>query len=226
MHKPVFASLRQGVLAGAAVLVIGGAAAGVASAQADPTPTPNAQSQAHSNGYQAFLAALAKRLNVSPDALQQAITGARTDAGLPANAPGFGREPDGGRGPRGGGFGPELNAAAQVIGISADQLRQELANQSLPQVAQAHSKNPADVANALKTAANQRIDQAVADGHLTADQATQRKQQTSDRIDQMMTQSGPAQGGPGRGDPGVPGGHNPGTPGTPGTPRPTATPRA
>jgi hypothetical protein len=224
MHKPVFSSLRKGVLASAAVLVIGGAAVGVASAQTSPTPTPNAQAQSRSNGYQAFVAALAKRLNVTTDVLQQAITGARSDAGLPANGPGFGGGPGGGHGPRGG-FGPELNTAAQAIGISADQLRQELASQSLTQVAQAHNKNPNDVANALKTAENQRIDQAVTDGHLTADQATQRKQQVSDRIDQMMTQVLPQNGGPGRRGPGQGQTGQP-DPGAPGSPRPTATPHA
>jgi hypothetical protein len=58
-----------------------------------------------------------------------------------------------------------LDTAAQAIGITPDQLRQELPGKSLAQVAQAHGKTAADVANALKnaahTAADQRIDQLV-----------------------------------------------------------------
>jgi hypothetical protein len=51
------------------------------------------------------------------------------------------------------------------------------------------------VATALKNAAHQRIDQAQSAGKLTADQATQRKQQVDQRIDQMLNQVVP-QGGP------------------------------
>ena len=189
-------SLRRGLIAGAAVLVLAGAAVGIASAQSAPTPTTTSQPAAKA---QAFLDALAKRLNVSTSTLQQAISQARTDVGLPAGNTlpgGFGHQGRGPGGPRG--FGAELNAAAQAIGISADQLRQELPGKSLAQVAQAHGKNPTDVATALKNAAHQRIDQAVSAGQLTADQATQRKQQIDQRIDQMINQVLPqgGQGGP------------------------------
>jgi DNA-binding transcriptional regulator YdaS (Cro superfamily) len=185
--------VRRGLVAGVAVLVLASAAVGIAAAQATPTPNPNGAAQVQARS-QAFLDALAKRLNISTSALQQAISGARTDVGLPAGntLPGFGRGP-GGRGP--GGFGGELDAAAQAIGISAQQLRQELPGKSLAQVAQAHGKNPADVATAMKNAAHQRIDQAQSAGKLTADQATQRKQQVDQRIDQMLNQVVP-QGGP------------------------------
>jgi hypothetical protein len=62
---------------------------------------------------------------------------------------------------------------------------------TLAQVAQAHGKDPAAVATALKNAAHTRIDQEVADGHLTADQAATRKQQVDTRIDQQMTDAVP-----------------------------------
>ena len=173
-------STRRVLVAVCAVLVLGGLAVGVAAAQATPIPTGQGQ-----NGYQAFVDALARRLNISSANLQQAISQARTDAGLPANGQGF-PFPGGGRGgPRGG---AELTTAAQAIGISADQLRQELPGKSLAQVAQAHGKNPTDVANALKNAAHQRIDQAVTAGRLTADQANQQKTQVDQRIDQQMTE--------------------------------------
>jgi hypothetical protein len=197
MHVPFRFKLRRTLIAGAAVLVLGAAAVGIASAQSTPTPTATAGA---ARG-QAFLDALAKRLGITTTALQQAITGARQDAGLPAGN-GFpgGRErgPGGPGGPRG--FGPQLDAAAQVIGISADQLRQELPGKSLAQVATAHGKNPSDVTAALKNAAHQRIDQAVSAGRLTADQGNQQKQQIDQRIDQQVNQAVPQGGfGPGRG---------------------------
>jgi len=49
--------------------------------------------------------------------------------------------------------------AAQAIGINPQQLHQELQGKSLATVAQAHGKNPADVAAALKTASDAHIDQ-------------------------------------------------------------------
>jgi transposase-like protein len=180
-------STRRVLVAVCAVLVLGGLAVGVAAAQATPTPTGQNQS---------FVDALARRLGITSANLQQAISQARTDVGLPGQGFPFG--PGGGRGGRGGG---DLTAAAQAIGISADQLRQELPGKSLAQVAQAHGKNPTDVANALKTAAHQRIDQAVTAGRLTADQANQQKTRVDQRIDQQINevrQQG-GQGGPGSG---------------------------
>jgi polyhydroxyalkanoate synthesis regulator phasin len=171
------------------VLLLGGSAVGIASAQTAPAPaTPQAgQTQP---GYQAFVDALARRLGLSSATLEAAIGQARTDVGLPATG-GFG---PGHGGPGGGGA--DLSAAATAIGIPVAQLQQELATKSLTDVATAHGKNPADVATALKNAAYQRIDQEVSAGRLTADQATQAKQQASQRIDQQMTQVG-LPGGPG-----------------------------
>jgi hypothetical protein len=84
--------------------------------------------------------------------------------------------------------GVALGIAAQAIGITPQQLRTELPGKSLAQVAQAHGKNPADIATALKNAANQRIDQEVITGQLTTDQAAQRKQTVDQHIDQAVNQ--------------------------------------
>jgi hypothetical protein len=194
-------SARRTFAAGGAVLLLGGSAVGIASAQTAPAPTPTSVAQ---RGPQAFVDALAKRLGITSANLQQAIDQARSDVGAPAGG-GFGPGgPGGRRGP--GGFGADLTAAAQAIGITADQLRQELPGKSLTQVAQAHGKNPADVATALKTAAHTRIDQEVTAGRLTADQAATRKTEIDTRIDQQMSQVGPQAGAAGRGGPGAPGG--------------------
>jgi hypothetical protein len=178
-----FFSLRRGLAASGAVLLLGGSAVGIAAAQTAPVSTPTGTAQ--SSGYQAFLDALAKRLNISSAALQTAIGQARTDAGLPADG-GFGPGPGGRGGPGRGGR--DLTAAATVIGIPLTQLQQELATRSLADVATAHGKNPTDVATALKDAAHTRIDQDVTAGRLTAAQATQLKQQVDQRIDQHMTE--------------------------------------
>jgi hypothetical protein len=148
---------RVAVVAGA-VLVLGGSAVGIAAAQSQPTSTPT--------GYQKFIDALAQRLGVSSQQLQTDITQARQDAGLPANAAFPGR-PGGpaGRGPRGVAFGPGLNlqAAAQAIGITPQDLRSQLPGKSLAQVASDHGKNGTDVGNALKNAAHQQIDSRIDD---------------------------------------------------------------
>jgi hypothetical protein len=186
--SPLSSAARRTLVAFGAVVVLGGTAVGVASAQATPTPAQPAQSQSRPDP-QAYIDALARRLNVTPDALRQAMSQARTDVGLPAGGPdvGFGF----GHGPGRGGRGGDLTAAAQAIGISVDQLRQELPGKSLAQVAQAHGKTATDVATALKNSANQRVDQAVTDGRLTAADATQRKQEIAQRIDQQVNEVRP-----------------------------------
>ena len=195
--QPLSRSIRRVAVAGAAVLVLGGAAVGIAAAQAQPTTTPSGQQT--QSGYQRFVDALAKRLNISTQNLDSAITQARSDAGLPAQGNGF--PGGGGRGERGKGFGGDLNAAATAIGITQDQLRTELPGKSLAQVAQAHGKTANDVATALKNAANQRIDQEVSAGRLAADQANTRKQAAATRIDQFVNQTVPQGGSGGRGGP-------------------------
>jgi hypothetical protein len=190
-------SIRRVLAAGGAVLVLGGAAVGIAAAQTQPTPAAGQQAQ---SGYQAFIDALAKRLNITPANLQTAIGQARTDAGLPAGGGGFPFGP-GGPGRHGPGGGEDLTAAATAIGIPADQLRTEINGKSLAQVAQAHGKTAADVATALKNAAHTRIDQAVTAGRLTAAQAATEKTAVDQRIDQRVNEVKQAGQG-GRGGPG------------------------
>jgi hypothetical protein len=182
---------------GATVILVGGAV-GVAAAQQSPAPSPGTTTQQQRPGFNAFLDALAKRLNIPRSQLDQAISGARSDVGAPPNG-GFPGRP-GGPGPRGFAFGRgmELNTLSQALGITPDQIRTELPGKSLTQLAQAHGKNPTDVADALKNAEHTRIDQAVSNGRLTADQGNQAKQRGDQRIDQLMNRTFP-QGGPGRG---------------------------
>ena len=182
-------SLKQSVVAGAAALTLVGASLGVAAAQQAPTASPGpattapagprqgapGQQQAdRQQREQQFVAALAARLGIPADRLQQAMDQTRTDLGIQERGgPNRGDQRQGG-GPNGG----------QRIGGGLDA------------AAQAHNVDPTTVTNALKAAANARIDQEAAAGRVPADQVAAAKQQAAQRIDQMMTQVAPA-GGPG-----------------------------
>jgi hypothetical protein len=177
------------VALGGATLALGGVAAERAAAQQTPQPTaPGAGGQAR---HEQFLAAVAAKLNVTPERLRQAMDEARQELGLPERSAKPGGPGGPGGGPGRGGFGMGLEAAAQALGISVDQLRQELPGKSLADVARAHNVDPTTVANALKSEATARIDQALGAGRITADQATQMKQGLNDRIDQQVNRTVP-----------------------------------
>ncbi|MDP8924149.1 MAG: hypothetical protein M3O34_14895 [Chloroflexota bacterium] len=210
---------KRSVVAGAAALALVGATLGVAGAQQTPSPSPSptvpsttvpgTQQQPPANApvpgqgaqgqnrptpeqkqqqRQQFLNAVASRLNISATQLQQAIDGACQELGIPERGLGG---PGGRRGHLDGpGGGPDV--AAQALGISVDQLRQELTGRTLAEVAQARNVNPTTVANAMKSAANAKIDEAAAAGRIPADQVATAKQQAAQRIDQMMTRTAPA----------------------------------
>ena len=191
--KAIPQSIRRIAIAGAAVLVLGGAAVGIAAAQAQPA-TPAAQQ----TPYQKFIAALASHFGVSSQEMETQIGAARQAAGLPAGNQFPGRPGPGGPGRFG--FGFDLETAANTIGVTPQQLRTDLQTKSLAQIAQEHGKTAAEVATAMKNAAHQRIDQAVTNGRLTQDQANTAKTQIDQRIDQFMNQVLPQRGAnPGRG---------------------------
>lgn len=205
-------SLGRVAVAAGAVLVLGGSAVGIAAAQSTPTPAPTAQptgtpgstGQQQGRGQQ-FIDALAKRLGISSQQLQTDISQARQDVGLPANG---GSGPGGGAGGARMGFrGFDLQAAASAIGITPQQLMSELPGSSLAQVASNHGKSASDVVNALTSAADTRIDQAVSSGRLTSDQANTQKTNVANRINQLVNQVMPQRGqGGGPGGPGGQGG--------------------
>ncbi len=178
------------IVAGAAALVLGGAALGVASAQQTPTPTPGTQGQTtpQQTRFQQFIQSLAQKLGLPADRVEQAYNEARQEV-APFKG---GREGWMGLGEHG--FGGELSVAAQALNITPQQLRQELAGKSLADVARARNVDPNVVANALKADVNSRIDQAVSNGRLAADRAATLKQQASQQIDQLMTRQIPAAG--------------------------------
>jgi hypothetical protein len=207
-----FLSLKRALVAGGTVVVLGAAALGVTHAQTatptpnsvQPTPAAGATPRAGTRGarLEQYLDALAKRLGITTDKLKQAMQDARNDAGLPApgsfrrpggpGRPGFGNAPGA---PGGFGRGVDLpatsDAAAKAIGITSDQLRQELPGKSLTDVANAHKVDPKTVSDAIKAALGARFDQAVTNGRLTADQAAQAKQRVNTQVDQLMTRQFP-----------------------------------
>ena len=132
--------VKRGIAALGIAAVLGGAAVGIAGAQQTPTPTrppgalatPGAPGQ-RSQQEDTFLAAVAAKLGVAAEKLKQAIADTRNDLGLPAGSGGFGFGP--GPGHRGPGGPVVFDTTAKAIGISADQLRQELPGKSLADVA-------------------------------------------------------------------------------------------
>lgn len=118
--------------------------------------------------------------------------------------------PDRDHGDRGGpwghgGFGLGLDVAAKALGITADELRTELQKgSSIADVAKAKGVDPATVTDALVAEATTRIDEQVANGKVTRDEADQRIAELKDRIAAMVNGELPAggpgaAGGPGRG---------------------------
>jgi hypothetical protein len=108
-------------------------------------------------------------------------------------------------------------ALATWLGITPEQLRTELhegTGKSLTQVAQAHNKSRDALIAFLTDQTKTRLDQAVAAGRLTREQADQKLAQFTQQVGQMVDQVHPA-GGPGK--PGGPRGRQPAPTATPGT---------
>ncbi|MFH5823695.1 hypothetical protein [Georgenia sp. AZ-5] len=101
--------------------------------------------------------------------------------------------PYGGPGVHGGGL--DLDAAADALGLSAEDLRSQLeAGGTLADVAEAQGVDVAALVDALVQAATDRLDAAVADGGLTQEQADERKAGLENRITTAVEQGLPAGG--------------------------------
>jgi ribosomal protein S20 len=98
---------------------------------------------------------------------------------------------------RHGGRAPKLDAAAQALNLSVDDLRSKLeGGKTLAQVAQDQNVDVQTVIDAMVADATARIDQKVQDGELTADQANERKANLNERITRLVNE-GPQRHGPG-----------------------------
>lgn len=118
-------------------------------------------------------------------------------------------------GPRGGGpgHGPgaALAAAAETLGLDEDALMDRLAEgATLAEVAEEQGVPTAELVDALVAAATEQLEEDVADGRLTQDEADERAaelaEQLTEAVEGGMPLGGPAgepgPGGPGRGGPG------------------------
>ena len=112
--------------------------------------------------------------------------------------PGFGGGP--GFGVHGFAKGDHLQAAATYLGISTTDLQTQLrSGKTLAEIAAATAGKTKDgLIAAIVADETAQIDKAVADGKVTADQATKIKTGLAERVTQMVERSGPT-GGPGFG---------------------------
>ena len=224
MAAPRTSTLKRALAGGAAVLALSAAASGVAWAQTPtptrpPTPqttqtTPNPQGtpgpRDGGQRMQQFWEAVARRLGVTPE--QPAAGPLRGPHRAGPAGPGRPRRRPGGRGFPGGPGRPgaqgapgagavrgarvrlAIDVAAQILGLTPEQLRQELAGKSLADLARARNIDPARVVQAMRDNAFQRIDQAAADGRIQASEVAGLKQRTSEEIDRFVNQTLPARG--------------------------------
>jgi polyhydroxyalkanoate synthesis regulator phasin len=94
-----------------------------------------------------------------------------------------------GKGPGGHHFG---SAAASYLGLTEEALRTQIeSGKSLAQVAAAQGKSVAGLEAAILADAKTHLDQAVADGKLTADQAKTMLEELSSRLDDIVNRTGP-----------------------------------
>ncbi len=108
----------------------------------------------------------------------------------------------------GGAFGVALDEVAKALGLSKDEVESGLKDgKSIKDLAQAQGKDVNDVIDALVTAADAKIDQAVKDGKLKQDAADQIKAKLKERITSVVENGLPKRpdpgqwGGPGGGRP-------------------------
>ena len=177
--------------------------------------------QGGGNDRQAFLNDVAKRLNVSPDQLNKALTGAfedRLDAAVKAGrltqaeADAIKRKVEQhggvpllgvpGPGPRffdhgpGGPIKGGLDAAARYLGLSDAQLLDRLrSGKSLADVARGENKSVDGLKSAIRASVKADLDRAVKDKRLTQDQENRILSGLDSRLDQLVNRRGC---GPGR----------------------------
>ncbi len=178
----------------------------------------------------ALLRDAAGRLNVSPGELRSALEGAFGDQldqavkdgkltqqqadqikqrvkqyGLPLGGPGGPGGPGPMGGPNHGPIGASLDAAASYLGVTRAELARQLqSGKSLADVARAQGKSVDGLEQALVDEAKTRLDRAVADRQLTADQRDQILREVQEHVSDIVNgrASGPLghhgwRGGPG-----------------------------
>lgn len=178
------------------IAIIGGAVVALAAGSAGAVAATNSDDAKQRE--QTVLDTAAKKLDVSPDQLRDALQAGQAaqldqavkdgkltqeqadaikkrmqDSGLVlGGGPGGRGGPDGHGGPGGPGGGREMMAdVAKALGLSEDKLHTQLeSGKTIAQIAKAQGKDLDDVKAAVKKAATERLDQAVKDGKVTKEQ--------------------------------------------------------
>jgi len=87
-----------------------------------------------------------------------------------------------------------LEAAAAYLGLTQAELREQLANKTLAEIAKAEGKSVEGLVQALVVTAQKAIDEAVADGKLTQEQADDVKAKLKDHIEDLVNGEFPHRG--------------------------------
>lgn len=99
-------------------------------------------------------------------------------------------------GTRHGARGQALEAAAEIVGVETDELRTMLrGGQTLAEIAAANGVSQEQLVSALTDSANERLDEAVADGRLTQAEADEKRASLTERIQERVTSDSPPQRG-------------------------------
>ena len=184
---------------GISVILVGLGAAGAVAASRVLSPGDESK---------AVIEDAAGQLGIEPDALSSALKRAlknRVDAAVEAGrlteaqgaelkqridsgdgVPLFELMHPGGHGPDDGGPFGSLDTAAAYLGLTEAELRAELAGKTLAEIATEKGKSVDGLVQTLATAAEKRIDDAVTDGRLTQEQATELKADLDERIESLV----------------------------------------
>jgi hypothetical protein len=201
-----FLTRRTAVIAAVAVAVLAGAGAAIAGS--------GILSDDGQGEKQAFLNDAARRLGVTPEALEEALKGAAADridaavaagrltkeqgealkraiqSGLPSLGEGlrpglhghFGKL--GALGAIGAGV---LDSVTGYLGLTQQQLVEKImSGQTLAEIARAQGKSVAGLKQAIVGASKEKLDQAVADGHITAAQREEMLSELQSRVDDIV----------------------------------------
>jgi hypothetical protein len=169
-------------IGGAALALVGGGVGGAIAASGSGDPAAERQAflsdAANRLGVSSAAAAAGRLTKAEADSVKQRIESGRLGAGF--GHAGFHR------GLRG--FG---EAAAAYIGVTREQLRQELiGGKSLAQVATEHGKSVDGLKQAIVDAAKKRLDGAVSAGRLTSAQEQNLLDRLKSNIDDLVNQTG------------------------------------
>ena len=223
---------RVAIIAGTTVLALSGATYAVAQGLGGDDPKKERE---------AFLNDAAERLDVQPEELTKALKDAaiaRIDQavkdgritqeqademkqrieenGVPIGPGGHG---PGGPGGHHHGPPPGMDAAADYLGLSPQELREQLGDdKSLADIAKEKGKSVDGLKDAMKKAIEADLKKAVEDKRLTQQQADRILEDLESRLDEKVERTGPPHGPGGRGGPGGPGFGPPPPPGGDGGP--------